>query len=115
MNNTISLDIDHREKTRVEYFLNSVNGNLEQVPFDGGELSHIDDIFAGFKFKDADRSTFITVIFTSSYYDAVEISKANSLTRPNIRWTINGAILFGVESVDEDVSSELLGHFAGRE
>ena len=115
MKNNISLDVNHSEKTRVEYFLNNVDGNLEQIPFDGRELSLVDDIIAGFKFKEKDQSTFIIVIFARSYFHANDISTANSLTKPGIKWTINGDILFGVESIDERASSQMLSFFAGKE
>ena len=115
MKNNITLDIDHSEKTRVEYFLNNVDGNLEQIPLDAQELSHVDDIIAGFKFKDKAKSTFVIVIFATSYFHANDIRTANSLTRPNIKWTINGDILFGVESIDERASSQMLSFFAGEE
>ena len=115
MKNTISLNINHSEKTRVEHFLNSVEANLEQIPFDAQELNHVDDIVAGFKFKAKGQSTFVIVIFANSYFHANEIRAANSRTKPTLKWTINGDILFGVESTDEDTSSEMLGLFAGRE
>jgi hypothetical protein len=112
---SICLDIIHSEKVRVEYFLNNVDQNLEQIPFDAQELTGVDDAVAGFKFKEAGQSTFVTVIFASSYFQANEIQAANLLIRPNIKWTINGAILFGVESADEHASSQMLSFFAGRE
>jgi hypothetical protein len=115
MKNNIVLDIDHPEKKRVEYFLSGVEQPLEQIPFDARELSHVDDVTAGFKFKGARPSTFVIVIFATSYFHANEISKSNLLTRPAIKWTINGEILFGVESPDEDACSEMLSGFAGRE
>jgi hypothetical protein len=115
MKNNITLDINHSQKTRVEYFLNKVDGDLEQIPFDAQELSGIDDIIAGFKLKEKGQSTFVTVIFATSYFHADEIRVANSRTRPNIKWTINGDILFGVESTDEHVISEMLSFFAGKE
>ena len=115
MKNTISLDIVHSEKSRVEHFLNNVNEELEQIPFDGQELRGIDDIIAGFKFKVKGRSAFVIVIFATSYAHANEIEAVNLSARHDIKWTINGAILFGVESSDEDASDELLSVFAGRE
>jgi hypothetical protein len=113
--NTIRLNIVHSEKARVEYFLNNVDQTLEQIPFDFQELSGVDDIIAGFKFKEKGRSTFVIVIFASSYFRANEIQAANLLIRPNIKWTVNGAILFGVESDDTHASSQMLSFFAGRE
>ena len=114
MKNSIRLDIIHSEKSRVEHFLNNVNEDLEQIPFDGQELRGIDDR-AGFKFKVKGRSAFVIVIFATSYAHASKIEAANLAARPNTKWTINGAILFGVESVDENASKEMLSFFAGRE
>ncbi len=112
MKNTVRLDIDHSDKSRVEYFLNNLEESLEQVPFDIKQLNNTDDI-AGFKFKVKDRSAFVIVIFATSYSHANKICTANS--KPNLRWTINGAILFGVESADENMSGKMLSFFAGRE
>lgn len=115
MKNTIRLDLVHSEKSRVEYFLNNVKEELEQIPFDRQELRGADNIEAGFKFKVKGRSAFVIVIFAESYADAAEIEAANLRTRTDIKWTINGAILFGVESADEDTADEMLSFFAGRE
>ena len=115
MKNSIRLNISHPDKSRVEYFLNNVDEDLEQIPFDAGELSGVDDIIAGHKFSVKGRSAFVIVIFAASYSHATKIEAANLATRPNMRWTINGAILFGVESVDEHISNEMLSFFAGRE
>ena len=115
MKNNITLEVNHSQKTRVEHFLNTVDGHLEQIPFDGRELKHIEDIVAGFKFKEKGQPTFVIVIFATSYVHANEISAANSATRPHIKWTINGDILFGVESTDQGLSSEMLSFFAGKE
>jgi hypothetical protein len=115
MKNAIGLDIVHSGKSRVEHFLNNVNEDLEQIPFNGQELRGIDDIIAGFKFKVKGRSAFVIVIFATSYSHANEIEAANLPARADIKWTINGTILFGVESDDEDASGDLLSFFAGRE
>ena len=112
---SIRIDIIHSEKARVEYFLNNVDRNLEQIPFDAQELIGVDDVVAAFKFKEGGQSTFVIVIFASSYFHATEIQAANLLIRPNTKWTVNGAILFGVESADEHASSQMLSFFAGRE
>jgi hypothetical protein len=42
MKNTIRLDIIHADKSRVEHFLNNVDQDLEQIPFDARELSGVD-------------------------------------------------------------------------
>ena len=115
MKNNIHLNINHSEKTRVESFLNNVDANLEQIPFDAQELDGADDIIGGFKFKEKGRPTFVTVVFAESYSHAREIEAANLVKRPDITWTINGSILFGVESADEHAASEMLSFFAGRE
>lgn len=111
----IHLDITHPEKARVEHFLNKVDGELQQIPLDPRELSGVDDIVAGFKFSAKRRSAFVIVIFAASYSRATKIEAANLATRPNIQWTINGTILFGVESDDEHVAKQMLSFFAGRE
>lgn len=111
---SIRLDIIHPDKTRVEYFLNNVDEDLEPIPFDSKELSGGDDI-VGFKFNVKRRSAFIMVIFAESYSHATKIEASSLTLRPNIKWTINGEILFGVESDDEDASREMLSFFAGRE
>jgi hypothetical protein len=115
MKNSIRFDIIHPDKPRVEHFLNNVDEDLEQTPFQAEELSGVDDIIGGFKFSVKGRSVFVVVIFAASYSHASKIEAANLATRPNIKWTINGAILFGVESADENASSEMLSFFAGRE
>jgi hypothetical protein len=116
MKNNIRLDLDHHNKTRVEYFLNSVDEKLEQVPFDVQDLNRADNVIAAFKFIGKDRSISITVIFADSYFDANGIATENSFQKmPNTNWTVNGDILFVVESADDDVVSEMLSLFAGRE
>jgi hypothetical protein len=115
MKNKITLDIDHSEKKRVEHFLNKVDRKLEQIPFDAKELNHVDEIIGGFKFKEKGQSTFVTVIFATSYFHANEIRAENSLTSPDIQWTINGDILFGVDSTDKRATSQMLSFFAGEE
>jgi hypothetical protein len=115
MKNSITLDVDHYDKERVEYFLNSVEETLEQIPLDAQELNHMRDIIAAFKFKVKSRPIFVIVIFATSYFHAEEIRKANSVVKPATDWTINGSILFGVESEDKDMSDDLLSLFAGRE
>jgi hypothetical protein len=115
MMNSIHLDIIHPEKARVEHFLNNVDKGLQQIPFDVRELRGVDDIIAGFKYSVKGRSPFVIVIFAASYSYASKIEAANLATRPNIKWTINGTILFGVESVDEYLTKEMLSFFAGRE
>ena len=115
MKNSIRLDIVHPQKARVESFLNGAAEKLEQVAFDRQELNGMDDTIAGYKFKMKDRAAFVIVIFATSYEQANEIEAANLTIRPNLRWTVNGALFFGVESDDEEAARHMLSFFAGRE
>lgn len=47
MKNSIRLDLIHPDKSRVEHFLNDVDENLQQIPFDSQEVSDVDDIIHG--------------------------------------------------------------------
>ena len=115
-NNNITLDLNHSNTRQVENFLNIVDERLEQIPFDAQDWRGTDDIIAGFKFKGIDHAITIIVIFATSYFDANEIGTVNSLAKiPNTNWTVNGSVLYVVESKDEHVVSEMLSHFSGRE
>ncbi|RAW02543.1 hypothetical protein [Pseudochryseolinea flava] len=116
MKNNFALDLDHPNRRRVEFFLNNVDVKLEQVLFGANELKRSDAIVQGFKFKGTDNMIAITVIFAASYDDANEIGEANAFDeKPNTKWTVNGDVLFVVESIDADRRDEMLSHFAGRE
>jgi hypothetical protein len=116
MKNTISLDLDHPSKNRTEYFLNAVEAALVPIPLDWRNWSHANDIVGGFKFTGKDQPITITVILADSYHDANKIATTNSFPRlPNAKWTVNGDVLYLVESPDEDRVSEVLSLFAGRE
>ncbi|HYF70454.1 MAG TPA: hypothetical protein VD884_20095 [Ohtaekwangia sp.] len=116
MNNNITLNVDHPNRKRMEYFLNSVTEKLEQVSFDWRDWKQADKIISGHKFNNSDSSLTITVLFTSSYDDANEIAKANALPLlPNAKWSVNGDLLYLVESEDENKVSEVLSLFAGKE
>lgn len=116
MKNKITLDVNHVNKTRMEYFLNSVDEELEYVPFDWRGLKKADDITAGYKFINSEQSLGITVIFASSYDDANQLAVANSFPElPHARWSVNGSVLYLVESKDEKRVSNILSHFAGKE
>jgi hypothetical protein len=116
MKNKITLKVDHHDKKRMEYFLNSVNETLEPIPFNWRDWKLAESISGAFKFKSKDQSLTITVAFTTSYYDANEIAKANSLPLlPQAKWSVNGDLLYFVESLDENKVSEILGLFAGKE
>lgn len=116
MKNSIRLDVDHPNKDRMEYFLNEVDEELDQVSFDWQIWKQSSDIVGGFQFKNNARSLTITVIFTDSYAKANEIAKANSLPiLPNAKWSVNGDLLYFIESEDKDKVSEILSLFAGEE
>jgi len=116
MKNNINLALNHSNTSQVENFLNIVDERLEQIPFDAQDWRRTDDIIAGFKFKGVDHAITITVIFATSYIHANEIGTVNSLHKiPNTNWTVNGSVLYVVESIDEDALREMLSLFAGRE
>jgi hypothetical protein len=116
MKNSITLDVNHPDKKRMEHFLNCVDEKLEQVPFDWHNWKRAEDILAAYQLKNSDHSLTITVIFASSYDDANEIARANSFpVQPNARWSLNGNLLYLVESNDENKVSEILSLFAGKE
>ena len=100
----------------MEYFLNCVDEKLEQAPFDWREWKQATSIDAGYRFKNSNQSLTITVIFTSSYFEANEIAEANSLpSTPTAKWSVNGDLLYLVESINEETVSDILSIFAGRE
>lgn len=116
MKNNITLAVDHPSKKRMEYFLNRVNEKIEDVPFDWRAWKLAAQIQAGYKFKNADRTLTITVIFTDSYAEATEIATANALPLlPHAKWSVNGDLLYLVESTSENTVSNILGLFAGEE
>jgi hypothetical protein len=116
MKNNITLHLDHSNTSQVENFLNFVGERLVQIPFDAQDWRRTDDIIAGFKFKGVDHAITITIIFATSYFHANEIGTVNSLNKiPNTNWTVNGGVLYVVESKDEHALSEMLSLFAGRE
>ncbi|HEY5823552.1 MAG TPA: hypothetical protein VIT44_04260, partial [Cyclobacteriaceae bacterium] len=107
---------DHPNRDRMEYFLNCVEEKLEQVPLDWRNWELSNDIIGGFKFENDNQSLTITVIFSNSYAEATEIAKANSLPMlPNAKWSINGDLLYLIESTDKEKVSEILSLFAGEE
>lgn len=112
----IVLDIDHPNRKRMEYFLNNVDEKLEQVSFNWQSWKGSVAIRGGFRFENNDQSLTITVIFTDSYAEANEIAKNNSLpVLPNKKWSVNGDLLYLVESKNSDKVSEVLSLFAGEE
>jgi len=118
MKNKISLTIDHNNAKRMEFFLNSVKDELKEIPFDGKSLKLADRLTDARQFisTSAVHPTTIRVFFCDSYSDANEIAKANSFPyQPNAKWSVNGDLLYIVESEDEDKVSDILSLFAGEE
>jgi hypothetical protein len=116
MANKITLDVDHPNKTRMEYFLNSVNERLESDLFNWHSLKDANSIVAGYRFRNSDQSLSITVIFSDSYHVANQIAQANSFpAQPLARWSVNGDVLYLIESTDKDKVDDILGLFAGKE
>lgn len=116
MKNAISLNVSHPSAKRTAYFLNRVEEELMQIPFDWQKLKRADVISGAAKFATEDRSVAIMVIFADSYLDANEVASANAFPElPHARWTVNGDVLYLVEAADQDKVSDLLSLFAGEE
>ncbi|MBT1705895.1 hypothetical protein KK060_21570 [Fulvivirgaceae bacterium PWU20] len=116
MKNNITLNLNHPNKTRTEYFLNKVDEKLEPVLFNWRILKKADSIIEGYKFTTNEQSLHITVIFASSYDDANQIAEANAFpVLPHAAWSLNGDVLYLVESKDEDKVKDILSLFAGEE
>jgi hypothetical protein len=111
---TIQVNTHHSEKNRVETFLNALNEKLEQLPFDWESLKESNRIDDAVKFANHNNSLVITVILVKDYWDADRIAKANFMKEAT-RWGQNGAIMYVVESADEDIVSKVVGTFAGKE
>jgi hypothetical protein len=118
MKNKIILTIDHNNAKRMEYFLNGVEDELKEIAFDWRNLKLADRITAACQFISTTSASPITirVFFCDSYSDANEIAKVNSFPyEPKAKWSVNGDLLYIVESQDEEKVSEVLGLFAGEE
>lgn len=116
MKNNITLAVEHPNKKRMEYFLNRVDEKIEQVSFDWREWKLAQQIRAGYKFENEDHTLTITVIFTDSYAEAIEIATTNALPLlPHAKWSVNGDLLYFVESHNENTVSNIPGLFAGEE
>ena len=116
MKNKITLNIDHPNAKRMEFFLNAVEEDLIEIPFEWKKWKLSDRMSGGCKFISKDKSLTITVLFCDSYHDANEIAAANDLPYlPKAKWSLNGNLLYLVESDDEGKVREVLGLFAGEE
>jgi len=118
MKNKISLSIHHNNASRAAYFLNEVEDELKEIPFDWKTWKLADRITGGCKFTSASAKhpVTISVLFCDSYWDANEIAKTNALPySAQAKWSVNGDLLYLVESEDEEKVSDVLGLFAGKE
>jgi hypothetical protein len=118
MKNKISLSVNHNNALRMTHFLNAVDDELKEVPFDWKAWKLSERITDGCKYTStsAQYPVTISVLFCDSYSDANEIAKANALPYlPQARWSVNGDLLYLVESADEEKVSSILSLFAGEE
>jgi hypothetical protein len=117
MKNRISLNIDHPNTKRMEFFLNRVDVQLKEVALDWPSWKLSVHISGGAKFISEGKSPVsITVLLCDSYHAANEIAKANALpASPHARWSVNGDLLYVVESGNTEKVSEILSLFAGEE
>ena len=118
MANNISLNIDHSNADRFEYFLNRVEEALVAAPFEWRSWKKSEAINDGCRFVSvrAKHPVTITIVFCNSYHEANEIAKENALPYlPTAKWSVNGDVMYLVESEDAEKVSSILGLFAGEE
>ena len=116
MANKFRLDINHRDKARMEAFLGMLNEEFECVPFDWKSWNQADIIVDATKLINTDQSLIITILFLESYSAADVLAKANALpSDETARWSVNGAVMYLVESNDRDKVNHVLSIFAGDE
>jgi hypothetical protein len=118
MKNTIKLSVVHNNAQRMEYFLNQLKENLVEASFEWRNWKSADKINDACKFVSADSKEPVTIciFFCDSYHNANEIGKANQLAYlPTAKWSVNGDVMYLVESNDAEKVSEILGLFAGEE
>lgn len=118
MKNNIKLSIIHNNADRFEYFLNRVEEELTTAPFAWGTWKNADQIQDACKFVSVDLKDPVTIsiLFCGSYHGANEVGNANELPfTPNAKWSINGDVLYFVESEDAEKVSSILSLFAGEE
>lgn len=118
MKNKITLSIEHNNAKRMEYFLNRVEAELVEVPFEWKNWIKADCINDGCKFISTDKESPLTIsiLFCDSYQDANTIAKVNDLPHlPIAKWSVNGDVLYFIESEDAEQVSAVLSLFAGEE
>ena len=115
----ISLDhIQHHDTRRMAYFLNGLDEELIEIPFDWKEMKMADRLSGACKFISTTSATSvtITVYFCQGYAEALKIGKVNLLPNtPNAKWNVNGSLMYLIETEDGERLSEILSFFAGRE
>lgn len=118
MKNKINLTIEHNNADRMEYFLNHVEEELVEIPFEWKDWKEANRINAGCQFVSVEKDSpvKILILFCNSYHDANAIAKANELPHlPIAKWSVNGDVMYFVESEDAEKVSAILGLFAGEE
>jgi hypothetical protein len=115
MANNIKLNSKHLEAKRLTFFLNAVEEQLTEVPFNWNSWNLLVD--GAFKFvSKGGQPVSITVLFCDSYHDPIALAKANKLSvSPTAKWGQNGIIMYFVESKNEDKVSSIFSLFAGQE
>jgi hypothetical protein len=104
------------DQTRARAFLNKLKENLKPIPFDRRTWKETGRIFDAEKMATPDKSLTVTLIYLNSYEDADVVAKANKLpSKPTARWSVNGPLMYLVESADADRVSHVLGVFSGEE
>ncbi len=101
----------------MEFFLNNVEEKLIESPLEWKSLKLAYKISGAKKFiSDTEEPITVTVFLCDSYHDANEIAKENSFPdSPKAKWSVNGDLLYIVESADESKVSDILSFFAGKE
>lgn len=116
MPNKIRLDINHGDNARMETFLEMLNEELERVSFDWKSLRQSESIVDAVKLTSIDHSLTITLFFLESYSAGDVLARANGLPfEETARWSMNGAVMYLVESPDPNKVDDVLGLFAGQE
>jgi len=118
MENKIILSIQHNNATRMAYFLNRVEADLVEAPFEWRSWKKSEYIQDGCRFVSVDlkEPLTISILFCNSYHEACDIAKANALPSVSTaKWSVNGDVMYFVESKDDDKVSEVLSLFAGEE
>ncbi len=118
MKNKITLSIKHNNAKRMEYFLNCVEEELVEAPFEWRSWKGSERINDGCRFVSVHKESPVTIsiLFCGSYHSANDIGKANELPYlPTAKWSINGDVMYLVESRDAEKVSDILSLFAGKE